>query len=545
MENLIAMDASTITNYDVLVEPPSLPGDEGGDYQLAKHKNHVGNNRLDVFLNLYQQGYDFAFKRGNFDECNSIVQKIVQTVCHQCVPPGRFLVCSKDLRNIDRVVWTHMPEDQAKNLLHKILQPTRTSFDDGLKRRRRSSLLRRSASESMVLAFEDDKKKVTRLETMGNGSSWGQAVGGGAGGAVISNYNHGNNQRSSTMSNIETSNGTSFGGVSIGNALCFNRMDVILTETRNALDPNSQSVGNNRLHILVAMHAEKYSSATPEGQMSIVSEVYQTVKTFWKGRFLAESNISSSLHGRRNHEELEQDEAMYALQCIFNARTGQKTTQQGRTLRHSLPTMTSSTEQFFSQTNNALHKQASLTMIMSPPSPNEHLPDMQDMRSAAVKSLQKQRQRQTIANRLEKISQRNLTGVVGPPPMQTAQPAAHHMHHQQQQQQQQMQFGSGHAGGGIGGNNVSFANILPIGVNTLSPNHLSRMPARMPGSSRSYPSILNQRRESTVLGKLDASVMEQLVADFEDADCDDEDDPEPLPPSNSNQFGNQWNTGFR
>ena len=96
------MDSSSITNYDVLVEPPSLPGGEGGDYQLAKHKNHVGNNRLDVFLNMHQRSYDEACSKGNYDSCNAIVQKIVDTVCVHCVPPGRFLVCSQDPTSVSK-----------------------------------------------------------------------------------------------------------------------------------------------------------------------------------------------------------------------------------------------------------------------------------------------------------------------------------------------------------------------------------------------------------------------------------------------------------
>ena len=160
------MGSLEITNYDVLVEPPQ----EGrwGDYQLAKHKSHVGNNRLQVFLNLNQSGYSNARQRGDFNACNSIVEKIVSTVCHQCVPRGRFLVSAD--AGMGNVVWSIMDEENAKALVHKVLQPANSVMetnasvnqnqnnvpafpampmpmplppkpvDDGQKRRRRSSM---------------------------------------------------------------------------------------------------------------------------------------------------------------------------------------------------------------------------------------------------------------------------------------------------------------------------------------------------------------------------------------------------------------------
>ena len=519
MEVGMAMDSSSITNYDVLVEPPTIPGGEGGDYQLAKHKNHVGNNRLDVFLNLHQSAYDDAFCKGNFDTCNEIVQKIVGTVCHQCVPPGRFLVCSKDPTSADRVLWTQMTEDKAKNLLHKVLapqQPTKLKSnkrnDDGMKRRRRSSLLRRSASESMVTAFQDDKKKVTRFDQLGNNSNmnWGtNQRTGGFGGGFSMGAGGGLGSRTSIIGSAAATANRSL-----------NRMDVILTDARNALDPNSQSVGNNRLHILVAMQSGQYQTSSPEGRNGMIAEAYKTVKIFWKGRFLVDTNGT--------HDELDEDEAKYALQCIFDERTGQKT--QAPLQRHSSPGLGSPDPapavaavapptQFFTARPFGLHKQSSLSM-MPPTSPGSQLPDMEDMRKSAVKSLQKQKKRQTIANRLEKFSERTLTGSSKQPPAGSS-----------------MQPPAGSAA-------MPPPPARNRGFNLFGGG--ARVPFRMPGTTQSYPSI-QQKRESTILGKLDASVMDQLVADFEEADCED-DGPEPLPPSNSNQFGSQWNSnpnGFR
>lgn len=446
------MDSTSITNYDVLVEPP-ISG-QTGDYRLDKHKSHVGNNRLEVFLNLYQQAYSGARQRGDFNECNSIVDKIVGTVCHQCVPRGRFLVSSTT--DNGQLLWNQLDEDRAKVLLHKVLQPAQSvsnqgeasKNDEGQKRRRRSSLLRRSASESMIgmVVGVESKKKLTRIVQCREEPTW-----------------------KSTSSH---------------RVLSPNRMDVILTPDREALDPNSQSVGNNRLHILVAMQSAKYQQATVDGKEDVLGEVVQTVNMFWKGRFLVE--------GSDGHEELSKEEARSALRSIFDMRSGQSFPSK----RHSLPIaqipppsaagLQRQVSAPVLPLRTGLAKQFSAPVLPTRP-PEINLPGVSDLRSAAVRSLQKQKQRQTIASRLEKIARQNAPN---------SNPAA------------------------------------------IARNPFHGTPFTAMAAARAA-----QKRESTVLGKLDASVIEQLVADFDDADCNDNDDPEPLPPTNSNKFGNQFSGG--
>jgi hypothetical protein len=225
------------------------------------------------------------------------------------------------------------------------------------------------------------------------------------------------------------------------------------------------------------MQSSKYQEASIDGKEALLDEVIQTVNTFWKGRFLVE--------GTDGHEELSREESRYALRSIFEMRSGQSLPK-----RHSLPAGGSSDPPPIAQQPVGLAKQASMTMIPSGAAVN--LPDVRDLRSAAVKSLQKQKARQAIANRLEHVSRRNIPeGNTVAPDQRQRQP------HQIQLQSHQLQP-------------LPFAGRRP------------------------------QQRESTVLGKLDASVMEQLVADFDDAEFNDEDNPEPLPPTNSNKFGSQF-----
>ena len=300
--------------------------------------------------------------------------------------------------------------------------------DQHQKRRRRSSLLRRSASESMLV---DSKKKLFRMVGAGDGPPPREV-----------------REEPTWSSSHRIANKD-------GVILSLNRMDVILTSSRDALDPNSQSVGNNRLHILVAMQSGKYQQATIDGREAILDEVIQTVKTFWKGRFLTES-------GSDGYEMISKDDARNALRSIFEMRSSQNLLSRqvrnngespiipDHNLAHSarspvkvMPSISSSSSDASAAISvarkhpppsGALFKQSSTSMIPSMPSlvsrnanaalarqvsssvlPTEppavlfHDGTGDDLRSAAVRSLQKQKARQTIASRLEKatMSSRN------------------------------------------------------------------------------------------------------------------------------------------
>mmetsp|Transcript_24915 Transcript_24915/g.34836 ORF Transcript_24915/g.34836 Transcript_24915/m.34836 type:complete len:567 (-) Transcript_24915:1126-2826(-) len=88
-------DNVTVTNYDVLFVR-SNPQDKDGTEAATKDKyflkeGHIGNNRFNVFVNLHQAAYIAALSNGNESECETIVEKIINIVCKQCNPNGRFL----------------------------------------------------------------------------------------------------------------------------------------------------------------------------------------------------------------------------------------------------------------------------------------------------------------------------------------------------------------------------------------------------------------------------------------------------------------------
>mmetsp|Transcript_25207 Transcript_25207/g.69501 ORF Transcript_25207/g.69501 Transcript_25207/m.69501 type:complete len:562 (-) Transcript_25207:247-1932(-) len=540
---------ANITGYDVLVDPPV----EGvvGEYQLDNYGKNVGNNRLKVFLTLYKQDYDRARRQNDVGGCESIVKDIIHTLNTKCVPTGRFLLNAvssmKGIMNgshrgqMNVPIWNLMGEDDSKRLIHGILcgVPPPLSYrfwqqqiqdhqlgaqnngcnsqeTDELKRRRRSSLLRRSASDSLL----DDSKKVSRFDQQQQQQFEGRRM----------------SKEEPIWSSCRRS--TSNGIVSL------NRMDVILTSNREALDPNCQSIGNNRLHILVAMQSGKYQLANYRQKDAILDEVMQTVNSFWKGRFLTESLGGS-------YEVLDNADAKRALRNIFDMRSGQNLFTQpssqgmnitpntissglnnsqlmgnssgsqefnntnsgndvnngsgngsGNNLRNSLNRMkqvsTSSLQprngnNISNDTKRMLSRQMSTSLLpnqlssstLSRIEPPVAVSGIDDLRSAAIKSLQKQKARQQVANRLEKVS------------MRTSQ--------QKFQQPFQIQIGQNNGMSNTNGVHSNDNNFHNIG-NASFPSY------SMGGGAK--------RRQSSIFGALDSTVMDEIVGGC----FDDEDD---------------------
>jgi len=587
------MTITDITSYDVLADPPT----EGiiGEYQLDKYKKNIGNNRLKIFLALYQSNYDRESRRENNADCNSIVNDVLNTLYERCVPTGRFLInASKNLNKLNcgnsngngydntnsndgtiasastststnddgtayPPVWNIMKEEEAKELIHAILkgvsppdqykqqQQQQLQQQQGVKevplnpnlhlnsakkeknitnnnnnnhqeehkRRRRPSLLRRSASDSLL----DDSKKVTRFDRQ-------------------------QQQRLHHRKVKEEPAWSSSSSIQKDGTVTLNRMDVILTSSMDALDPNCRSIGNNRLHILVAMQSGKYQQATVETRETILHEVIQTVNTFWKGRFLTESSDGY-------YEILDKADAKESLRLIFDTRSGQNlfsstsattstsdnhininkipiadpahsnefvnnhtnssksakylgggtrpdafTLNSNMAMRHASTSAIPSgnTGIISNDTKHVLSRHISTSFLPTPSKqsssldrmePPVGLSDIEDLRSAAVKSLQKQKARQKIANRLEKVS---------------------------------MTRSSDFSNSSIS-NNSSTSTFSNNFNNNNSNNNTDNLP-----SSSSLPvggirSGIAKRRQSSIFGALDPTVMDEIIGScFDDED---------------------------
>jgi len=271
-------------------------------------------------------------------------------------------------------------------------------------------------------------------------------------------------------------------------------------------------VGNNRLHILVAMQSGKYQQATVDGREAILDEVIQTVNTFWKGRFLTES--------AEGYEVINKEDVRNALRSIFDMRSSQNLLSRQRNngevpiipdqaLAHSTPKqasipppmmvaagpgLISRNQGFLTQTPNSsfpeessmgsknarvgLATEGSSSVISTDP---VQLEGVGDLRSAAVRSLQKQKERQTIASRLEKVSTSTASMNLN-----------------------DNSYNDDH------GINISYNAHAPSAASSMDMDTSAR------SSSSSFASAA-KKRQSTVFGKLDPSIMEELT-DLDDTD---------------------------
>lgn len=163
--------SSEITNYDVL-----LTRDVNGFCTILS-PDHVGNRRFAVLLDIHREQYALA-RQGRHDtsQCEHIVDKIINTVCRECVPNGRFLEQDsgnsitygvRQLFPPEIRVALHIslggaplePEQQIR--LHPLVNTSRnpSAFQNQIvfaEMSRRRELLQRSISESMVQNFHQN-----------------------------------------------------------------------------------------------------------------------------------------------------------------------------------------------------------------------------------------------------------------------------------------------------------------------------------------------------------------------------------------------------
>jgi hypothetical protein len=183
-------------------------------------------------------------------------------------------------------------------------------------------------------------------------------------------------------------------------------LDVLLVESRDAFQPNvTHQVGNNRLSILMEVQCEQYRNASAKGRESIVQELIEAVTSHWGGRFLSVAPFNDA------YQILPERQAPPAVRALFeNFLQGGTATAAMEALHRScseagigstttVPAKRSSTIK--KEAVQALHGQAPPPMIES--STGEPV-KVEDMRSAAVKSLQMRKKRQGLATRIRSLT---------------------------------------------------------------------------------------------------------------------------------------------
>ena len=376
MESKVKETAKTekkkIGPYDVLLEELA-----DGSLRLLACP-HVGNNRLEVLLLMNRNEFEESLTSGV--DTRPVLDKLVDIVTQQCVPPGRFLIADRayqagsvyddyEWEEID-ICGTHkflttalmdantaglagFPTSKPDSLTNNNNMPSapKDTSAENKKRFRRSSLLRRSVSESFVRNV--------------------QAAEGGRGAFRASEFGKKKapNRRHSSFMMGRRQKAPS-------KAERLEDLDILFNYEQTSLIPNH--VGNNRLRVLLSLHNEKYQKSDEKEQTSSLQEWIRTVTQFWGGRFLRQEEENSNAY-----EVLDANQAELALHSVM------------------------------SELSNSADEIGSITStgkkVMAVDSVASKSMDVHHMRSAAVQSLQKRKKRQGLASRLRRLATNAIT----------------------------------------------------------------------------------------------------------------------------------------
>lgn len=287
----------SIGSYDVLML--SSDKDDRIRQQFAS-KDHIGNHRFQVFLQMHRDAYQHAERCSDEIRCVKIAENIIDVICNQCSPKGRFLqkigmsnegveewrdlgtgaaareLVRRSLRNpplmgnghtvmpcelnfdaVDRcdlqLSIGHSKDVAASDLALPLAPPAQVENNRGTvnddanrKRRRHSSLLRRSFSEP-------GEALVSRRTSMGT-------------------------MKPCRRRFLSSCPGVPQSEVADSDVLCKN--DTVLS---------TDNIGNNRFRVMVEMNRKQFAESEMFGKSRIVSNIVCSVRGgAFPGRFLEE-----------------------------------------------------------------------------------------------------------------------------------------------------------------------------------------------------------------------------------------------------------------
>lgn len=407
-------------------------------------------------MDMYREAFELSEGRGQDDECQKIVDLLVEVVCHKyvamAVNRGRFLFKMTECGPDD---WNEGNENQAKYLVREVLsnspsmeEPLDELFQiadlissgpsNGMlqsavlgerKRGRRRSLLRRSASESTML---EDKKKNSRPEgdlLLDDGQRhvsrpiFGQPqerdtrpiraatpppLGSGIARHVsmpipaqpIPSLDA--CQVSMPITGQMANGNGNAGGSTVTTE---NAMDVILAENCRQLSPRSNIVGNNRLQVMLTLQKGRFPELYPSEQDKVAGDLVKAVCQYWGGRILAQDGYS--------YKELGHDQAVAAMKALLSPADTVP-----NPIIAPIPTPSSSLlingNKTPPQTRDLFKPAPSSSLLANAPQPPEFLkqtsmdilrsymePDESNMQSAAIRSLQQRKAKRGLAKKLE------------------------------------------------------------------------------------------------------------------------------------------------
>lgn len=416
-----------VTDYDVLAEQKP-----GRRYVLDEFKRHIGNTRFSVLVDMYREAYEMVQIRGNEQECDKIVDRIVGVTCHRdvaiAVNKGRFLVKKQGESD-----WVHLDDDESKELVRQVLtaplpiaeEPlegdivTSTAFSalnlgwvdlppppipstttdnatNDKKRGRRLSLLRRSASESTMM---DDKKKLHNrglgMGSMGLGDSAGLALE--SIGVGIDNvegdqddelsstglgrfYTVSSTAERSSISSLTRQVSAPVIMRSSEQIKEWQGMDVVLSASGRMLSSKEIVIGNNRLTVLLSLQKQRYWSLSPEEREKVAADLVKVVCQYWGGRVLIDQGFA--------YAKLGDDQATLAMKNLLDPEHAQtiivSTSIPSKPLLSAPPVP-------------AFLREASMEILSSN---GVHTGDQHTMQNQAVKSLQARKAKRTMTKSL-------------------------------------------------------------------------------------------------------------------------------------------------
>ena len=239
MENTLTGMPERFHNYDVLL----LPSSNGEPLRFAPG-NHVGNQRFLVLLSIFRQRYMQESMFGHEDECLSIAQEVVDTVCNKCEPHGRFFQKGRDNH-----WYPQLGQDSLSSIVANALknEPTESDcFERSPKR------LCRRASRFGLLHKAAQKKVPATDEYVASPDPFD----------IVCEVNK-------------------FGQLSLAQ--------------------DQHHTGNNRLKILFDIHKKSYETSDQEGKRRIVEEVVNSIIEDASSHFL-QVDTPSGMYRRISRE---------------------------------------------------------------------------------------------------------------------------------------------------------------------------------------------------------------------------------------------------
>lgn len=105
---MLSSDASSLppdlNTYDVLLRKHT-----NNHVEIMSFGNHIGNRRFQILLEIHRLSYNATIQENDASQCDRILHSVAHTICHNCIPNGRFF-------EQDMTSWNENQELKWNNL---------------------------------------------------------------------------------------------------------------------------------------------------------------------------------------------------------------------------------------------------------------------------------------------------------------------------------------------------------------------------------------------------------------------------------------------